>query len=428
MNLKEKLNAYLTQAESIREIAKDEGRAMSADELAKVEGLLDKADDVQAQIDLNERLDNATKAVAPKSASSTKTREPATTKPAWENDPKRGFASSRDFLIAVRDAELKPHAIEDNLRSVMAVSGDGHHTYSDPNGGFLVPTGFLPDVLQIQPEADPMAGRTTMIPMATPTVKIPYRVDKNHTSSVSGGLRVYRRREEATITKSQMTLGQLTLDANKLTGLAYATEEMLADSAVSITGLISVGFNQEFTSTLINERLNGTGVGEFLGVFNSPALVSVAKEGSQTADTINFENVIKMRSRVWGYGQAVWMANHDTIPQLCSIEDTEGRHIFLPSLRDDVPDTLLGRPIIFTEYVPTLGDANDICCVNWSQYLEGMYQPVRGAESVHVRFTTDERAFKFSLRNDGKPWWDAALTPKNSSATLSPYVGLAERA
>ena len=425
--MNERFNKLVSQAESIRDAAKAQERDLTADELAQIQTKLDEADSIKAEMELLERLDNQTQVAAPKSASKS-TRKTESVKPAYENDPKKGFASSRDFLIAVRDAAIKPHAVKDNLKSVMAVSGDGHHTYSDPNGGFLVPSGFLPDVLQVQPEADPMAGRTTMIPMATPTVKIPYRVDKNHTSSVSGGLQVYRRREEATITKSQMTLGQLTLDAHKLTGLAYATEEMLEDSAVSITGLISTGFNQEFTSKLIDERLNGTGVGEFLGVFNSPALISVAKEGSQTADTIAFENIIKMRSRVWGYGQAVWMANHDTIPQLCSIEDTEGRHIFLPSLRDDVPDTLLGRPIIFTEYVPTLGDANDLCCVNWSQYLEGMYQPVRGAESVHVRFTTDERAFKFGLRNDGKPWWDAALTPKNSSNTLSPYVGLAERA
>lgn len=427
MDLHAKYDKFVAKAESIQEIATDEDRDLTSDELAQIESYLDKADGVKAEIALKERLAEANRVNKPKSATTQTKTGVEKCEPAWEKDPKKGFANQTEFFHAVFQAAQDFDSAPENLR-VLAVSGDGHHTYSDPNGGFLVPSGFLPDVLSIGAEADPMAGRTTNIPMATPTLDIPARVDKNHTNSVSGGLRVYRRREEATLTKSQMTMENVKLKADKLTGIAYATEELLSDSAISVAALIAAGFDDEFTNKLIDERLNGTGVGEFLGVTKSASFISQAKESGQTADTIVFDNVIKMRSRVWRYQNAIWLANHDTIPQLASIEDTEGRHIFLPSLRDDVPDMLLGRPIIFTEYTQTLGDANDIVCCNWSQYLEGLYQPVQGAESIHVRFTTDERAFKFSLRNAGTPWWSAALTPKNSSNTLSPFVGLAERA
>jgi hypothetical protein len=73
----------------------------------------------------------------------------------------------------------------------------------------------------------------------------------------------------------------------------------------------------------------------------------------------------------------------------------------------------------------TLGTAGDLMLVNWSQYLEGTYQPLQSAESIHVRFVNNERAFRFTMRNDGAPWWRSALTPKHSSNTLSPYVRLA---
>jgi len=46
------------------------------------------------------------------------------------------------------------------------------------------------------------------------------------------------------------------------------------------------------------------------------------------------------------------------------------------------------------------------------------------AESMNVRFVNHERAFKFWLRNAGAPWWRAALTPRESTTTLSPFVVL----
>jgi hypothetical protein len=85
----------------------------------------------------------------------------------------------------------------------------------------------------------------------------------------------------------------------------------------------------------------------------------------------------------------------------------------------------MGRPLIFSEYMQALGTLGDLTLINWTQYLEGTYQPLQSAESIHVRFVNAERAFRFMLRNDAAPWWRSALTPKNGADTLSPYVALA---
>jgi HK97 family phage major capsid protein len=221
------------------------------------------------------------------------------------------------------------------------------------------------------------------------------------------------------------------LNATSLFGLAFATAEVMQDSPVSFVSLIASSFSQEFGAKGVDERLNGSGVGEPEGILVSPALVSVPKEAGQTADTINYDNVKKMRSRVWGYGRAVWMANHDTMPDMMSlvqIVGTGGAPVYQPSAQEDRPDLLLGRPIFYTEYCKTLGDLGDIICANWFEYLDGTYQPLQSAESMHVRFVEHERAFKFWTRNDGRGWWKSALTPKNSTKTLSPFVALAARA
>lgn len=357
---------------------------------------------------------------------------PATPRNA-ENDAMRGFRNQREFLTSVMDAH-QTGRVDDRLRPLQvrnAAGSDEHNTLSDPYGGFLVPEGMLPGYMRTEPEPDPIMGRLTNVPMQTSVVSVNARVDKNHSTSVSGGLTVTRRVETQPGASSRMQFEQIRLEAHSLYGLSYASEELIADSPQTIAAIISQGFRDEFQSKLIEERLRGTGVGEFLGILNSPATISVAKENSQTADTITAANVIKMRKRAWRYNTAIWMANIDTYDQLATLNiagTNSDVFLFNPARGIDVPDTLLGRPIVFTEYASTLGDHGDLILATWSEYLEGTYQPLQGAESIHVRFLENERAFRFTMRNAGAPWWRSPLTPKNGANTLSPFVTLAERA
>lgn len=350
----------------------------------------------------------------------------------WLDDPKKGFRDHREFLCAVMDAGRNYGITDDKRLKYLATAGsDEQSTISDPYGGFLVPQGFSPNVLSVMAEADPIASRVTQIPMENAVVPINARVDKNHTTSVSGGLTVGRRAETQSATSSRMQFEQVTLNAQSLFGLAYASEELLARSPISFVAVLEAGFRDEFPAKLIDERLNGTGVGQFEGVINSDCIVSVAKETGQGADTIVYENIVKMRARCWGYGQAIWLANHDTAPQLMLLNQsvgTGGAIVWQPSAREDMPDTLLGRPLFFTEFCDTVGDTGDIVLGNWSQYLEGTLTPMQQAESMHVRFENHERTFKFWIENDGRCWWRSALTTKYSSNTLSPFVKLDARA
>ena len=361
-------------------------------------------------------------------------------KPAYEDDPKKGFKSPQEFFTSVMQATINGGTNDDRLKLLSgrangfqaAAGSDEAGTYSDPYGGFLVPTGFLPNLLTRGSDADPTAGRTTAIPMASPRVDIPARTDTSHASSVSGGLITYRRSETQSVTATRMQLEQISLQANPLMGLTYTTEELLADSAISFVALLEAGFRDEFSSRIIREKINGTGVGVMVVTLNTPALVTIAKETDQVADTIVYENVTKMRARCWGYGDAIWLYNQDALPQLMSmvleVGSTGGVPMWQTSAREGEPDTLLGRPAYPSEYMETVGNKGDLLLGNWSQYLEGSYQPMQSAESMHVRFANNERTFRFAMRNDGRCWWRAALTPAKSSATLSPFVVIAARA
>ena len=440
--LKEQRVAALDKAKAIQDGADADGADLTEEEAAEVDALLDEAEARAAEIEkaqaasarkarLNTVLEDLDKSAGRNTVAGAVS-QVRVTKEAWADDDNKGYKTPSEFLLDVMDAG-RHHRISERLQPLrveMTAGSDEQGGYADPYGGFLVPEGFSPDLLRMEAEADPMAGKTTKIPMATPSLTIPARVDKDHSSSVSGGLRVYRRAETDTVTASRMAFEQVRLEAAPLMGIAYATEEILTDSPISFAALLAQGFGDEITAKIVDERLNGTGVGEFMGVMNSPCLVSITKETGQAADTVLTENIIKMRSQVWGYNNAIWMANHDCLPQLMTLVleiGAGGVPIYHTTLREDHADTLLGRPIVYTEYMQTLGDKGDLLCANWTQYLEATYQPLQGAESIHVRFIYNERAYRFTIRNAGAPWWRTYLTPKNSTAYLSPFVTLDAR-
>lgn len=437
--LKDKAQCILTAAEAT-------GEDLTENQQAKLEELLAKAEEVDGQIKAEEqRRERVSQLGArvrgiganePDSGQSSGARsqenEAIITRQhdRTQDDPNRGFRSSRDYFSAVMNAGSPHGSIDERLRPLSAVGSDEHRGNSNPDGGFLLPEAFSPNLLALTPDDDPTAGLVTTVPMSAPTVKIPARVDKDHSTSVSGGFRFYRRNEAETVTSSKAKLERVTLTVNDLMGISFATNELMMDSPISVAAIIEAGFQQEYGSQMLYEKLYGTGVGELEGVLNSPALVSVAKEGSQSADTILGLNVVKARARCWGYGNAIWLANPDCLPQLMSahIAGTNGDYfLYAAGNGIDKPDTLLGRPIYFNEHLPTVGDLGDLLLGNWSQYLHGEYQRMEAASSIHVRFVYNESAFRITARNDGKCWWRSALTPKKGANTLSPFVAIAAR-
>jgi HK97 family phage major capsid protein len=409
---------------------------------ARLDELMAEIDKAQADLEAVAAKEKADKERAEKLAATKKTLGSATAttrrsapandgighiRLAAEDDDKAGFKTPREFLTAVMGA--RPGRCDERLSPLRATAGsDEHGEYSDAYGGFSIPVGLLPGLRMLEPESDPTASMVTNVPMSSPTVEILARTDKDHTTSVTGGFQVYRRAETQTQAASRCKIEKVKLSAHTLYGVSYATEELLSDSPISFAAMIQQGFGQEVAAAVFNEKLRGTGTGEFEGILNSPCLVTVSKESGQAAATINYDNLIKMLARAWR--PKMWLANYDTIPQLAKIafvSGTQGVPFWMGSAREGIPAQLLGLPIYFTEFCETLGTKGDLLLCNWSEYLVGTLEGVRTAESMHVRFLENERTFRVTTRNDGRCWWRSALTPKKGANTLSPFVALENR-
>lgn len=303
-------------------------------------------------------------------------------------------------------------------------------------GGFLIPETLRSEMLRVSLESGIVRQRARVIPMETLRVPFPAIDSTSNVSSVYGGVVGYWTEEGAALTESSASFSRIVLDAKKLTAYTTVPNELLSDSVSSFQAFIDDIFPEALAFYEDIAFIKGSGVGEPLGVLdsNNAAIVSVSKESGQAADTIVWENIVKMFARMLpsSLDRAVWVCSIDTFPELATMAlsvGTGGSAIWLNNGAAGPPMTILGRPVIFTEKAPgLLGDLGDISFVDFGFYLIGDRQVMSAMSSPHFKFSQDQTAYRIIERVDGRPWLQSSITPQNNGPALSPFVQLAARA
>ena len=327
-------------------------------------------------------------------------------KPTPSKGEEKRFATFGEQLLAAYRAAAPGGKIDERL-TTRAASGLNETNPSD--GGFLVQQDFVTELLKRTYETGILASRAKKIPISTNAngMKI-NAVDEDSRANGSrwGGVQTYWEGEADELTGSKPKFRQLELSLKKLTGLCYATDELLQDAA-ALEAVIRQAFAEEFGFKIDDAILDGSGEGEPLGILNSGAIVKVEKEKEQT-DIITVENLIKMWNRLWARSRA---------------------NVYIPAggLSEKPYGTLFGRPVIPLEQCNAAGEVGDIILADIGQYLLIDKGGVKAASSIHVRFLYDESVFRFIYRVDGKPIWNKPLSPYKGSASVSPFVTLAKR-
>lgn len=349
-------------------------------------------------------------------------------KPTPAKDNEKRFASFGEQLMAAYRAATPGGKVDERL-TTRAASGLNESTPSD--GGFLVQQDFVTELLKRTYETGILASKVKKIPISTNAngMKI-NAIDEDSRANGSrwGGVQTYWEGEADEITASKPKFRQMELSLKKLTGLCYATDELLQDAA-ALEAVIRQAFAEEFGFKIDDAILSGSGEGEPLGILSSGAIVTVAKEASQT-DIITVENLIKMWNRLWSRSRAnaVWYINQELEPYLYTLKIGD-KPVYIPAggLSEKPYGTLFGRPVVPIEQCSAAGEVGDIILADIGQYLLIDKGGVKSASSIHVRFLYDENVFRFIYRVDGKPIWTKPLTPYKGSATVSPFVTLAKR-
>jgi len=345
----------------------------------------------------------------------------------------KDFKNFGDFLMSVKSASVQGPASSEYDRLVKNAASGANETV-DADGGFLVQQDFVETLMEDVYQTGVLPSRCQRIPISSSSNGLTMNgVDETSraTGSRYGGVQAYWENEADALQGTKPKFRKIELKLKKLTGLCYATDEVLADAS-ALNGVIQRAFASEFGFQYDDAIIRGTGVGQPLGILNAGCLVTVAKETSQPADTITYENIVKMYARCNGRNPE-WYINRQLIPQLAFMTipvGTGGAPVFLPAngAAGRPYNSLMGLPINMIEQCAALGDLGDIVLADFNDYLLADKGGIEAATSIHVRFLYGEQAFRFIMRVDGQPLRASALTPYKGSDTLSSFVTLAERA
>ncbi len=343
-----------------------------------------------------------------------------------------GFRSLGEFLIAVRRA-----AVDQLQDRRLLVTRSGANEVDPTAGGFAVPEVYSARVIRSIYESAMLAPLCDVTETGSPlaSFKEPAIDETSRQDGARwGGMVSYWEAEAEQIgaSKPRFRLNEFT--GHKLTQLCYVTNELFRDSAL-LESHFERAMAEEGSFKLDAAILKGTGAGVPLGILNSPCLITVNPAAGQAPGTITGANVEEMwkRTPIPCRRRAVWLVNEDAEEQLSGIGAAVGETsamaaTYIPQgAAGGNPYPLLkGRPVFAIEQAPQLGTPGDVVLADLQSYRVIQGAP-RFAMSADVAFLTDEMAFRFTFRVDGKPSYLTPITPYNGSQTRSPFVTLGAR-
>lgn len=413
-------------ATAIDALAERENRAHTPEESTKINSLLAQVKSYDEQITTKEAL-NAAARISPAVAV-------AGVEVGANHAEEKPFKHFGEFLGAVKSQTIRGgHVSDPRLQAALGASET-----SDADGGFLVPVEQNLEVIERVWNEGQISGRADRTPMKSSRMTRPVLNENSRAAGFRyGGIQVFREAEAAAYNPSKPNFGLLELISQKLIGLLYATEELLED-----TDALNVWASKTFPKAMAFqydlECFSGTGAGQFLGFMNAPALVTVPKDAGQTfaANPLTTSNILNMHSALLASSRknSVWFINQNIEQSLyaLTIPGNMGTAVALyvqPGMAGNNGQygTILGHPVIPVEQAATLGTTGDIVLADMEEYLIGERSGIRADSSIHVQFLTGQTAFRWMMRNDGKPKQRAPLTPLNGTQLLSSFVALATR-
>jgi HK97 family phage major capsid protein len=342
--------------------------------------------------------------------------------------PREVYERAHDRITNMYRSEYRAWGKNDRERRDLGQS-------SGTTGGYLVPSSLYGRLMSVAAESSIVRPNAMVLPMATDVVDVPIL---NQTTAPTagntafyGGIKGAWSAEAASITETDATFRQAKLTAHELTGYTEVSRTLLQNSAISVDALLNQLFGGAIAWYEDYAFLRGDGIGKPLGVLEAPAvLASGTARGSATAITLANAAQVYAKVLASSRGNAVWVVSQGAIAAFLQMAGL-ANGVILPAgfvSTGNAPNTpamsLMGRPVYFTEKMPTLNTAGDFGLYDFGQYIVGDRNALEIAVSEHFKFQNNQIAYRFVHRVGGMPWINSSITLADASTTNSPFVYL----
>lgn len=228
-------------------------------------------------------------------------------------------------------------ALRTNFKQISNVLQEG----VDADGGYLVPEEYDSRLIQTLEEENIMRKLATRI-----TTSGEHKINIAATKPAAAWIE-----EGAALTFGDATFSQILLDAHKLHVAIRVTEELLFDNSFGLENFIIDQFGKALANAEEDAFLNGTGVGQPLGLFAATGGGTVEKTATAltTDEVLGLVYALKRPYRK----NASFIMNDQLIAQIRTLKDNNGAYMWQPALTAGEPDKLLGYDVYTSQYAPT---------------------------------------------------------------------------
>ena len=316
----------------------DERGTMTAEDAAQYDRMEQEIDDISAQIERQQRaekLENAmNKPVRKEIKNDVRGGE---TKNAGPRGTEAYNAAFWDFM-RIGNAAMTPE-----IRNSLKVG-------TDANGGYLVPEEFEKTLIEALDEGNIFRQFAH---------KITTSGDRQIPMVLSRGTAEWIE-EEAEYPESDVEFGQTYLRAYKVATQIKISEELMADSAFNMSAFIAKEFGRRIGAAEEQAFFSGNGAGKPTGILSETGAQVGVTAGA--ADKITADEIIDLyySLRAPYRRKAVFITHDSAMKALRKLKDGNDQYVYQPSLTAGTPDTLMGRPVYTSQYMPEVASGNKV--------------------------------------------------------------------
>ena len=266
---------------------------------------------------------------------------------------------------------------------------------TDSEGGYLVPDEYERTLVEALEEENVFRQLAKVIQTSSGDRKIPVVASKGTASWID---------EEGVYTESDDSFAQVSIGAYKLGTMIKVSEELLNDSVFDLETYIAREFARRIGAKEEEAFFTGDGTGKPLGILTASGGaetgVTAASATAVTADEL-MDLFYSLKSPY--RKNAVWVLNDSTIKAIRKLKDNNGQYLWQPSLVSGTPDTILGRPVKTSAYMPVIAaGAKTIAFGDFSYYWIADRQGRSFKRLNELYAANGQVGFLGSQRVDGK--------------------------
>ncbi|MBV2148534.1 phage major capsid protein [Sphingobium sp. AS12] len=290
-----------------------------------------------------------------------------------------GIAPSSFGMADMRNLSCSGDA-RDSLANIMrGVVTSAMRENSDPDGGYLVPEVIAAQIETLVLRQSPLRRICRVVDfISSPKVVLPV----NARGATAGWV---GETEDRTETETP-ELATVNPPGGTLYALPAASEEVVEDAIINMDQFLEENVVDAFAESESEAFIRGNGIKKPAGFLAPDRIPTTQADGARPVGTLQYiptgnpaslstdmiSLLVKMIfSMKAGYRQApgvAWLAATEMISYLTQLRDELGRPLFIPSLTDGVPGTLLGYPVLEAEHMdPVVADATPLAFGNWQR-------------------------------------------------------------